>query len=284
MKRFPLFLLSVLVLPSCEKFEDLQEKNLDTGKQQTLYQVPYGPKGRHVLDIALPKNRNTNTPVVIFIHGGAWVSGDKVVFAREIQQFSDAGIACATINYRYASDITNIHHPDLPNDVNLAIDCIASKSELWQISPNRFGIVGHSAGGHLALSTAYARTDGKVKACASWAGLTNLIDDDQLRISGAPALFKTYVGVELNDAADTLLYKNASPYWNATQYSVPTLLIYGTKDPGVPYSNAVRLKDRLDTLHVSHSLVTLHGAGHIWGGKNLDKARTTTLSWFLSRL
>lgn len=277
-------LVAIPLLSSCEKFEELQEKNLDPTQKQTLFNVSYGSKSRHVLDIALPKNRNESTPVVIFIHGGAWVMGDKVVFEKEIQQFADAGIACASMDYRYASDITNIHHPDLQGDVNMAVDFIASKAALWNISPKRFGLVGHSAGGHLAMSAAYSRSDGKIKACASWAGLTNLMDKDQLNITGAPAIIKTYVGASLSSSADSMKYKNASPYWSVTGYSVPTLLVHGTKDTGVPYSNAQRMQAKLNQLHVQHSLVTLNGAGHIWTGKNLQTARSTTLAWFQARL
>lgn len=284
MKKIVIFSFALLILSSCEKFEELQEKNLDASKQQTLFQIPYGPKGRHVLDIALPKNRNENTPVVVFIHGGAWIMGDKIVFEQEIQQFADAGLACATINYRYASGVTNVHHPDLPDDVNLAVDYISSKSSLWKVSPDRFGIVGHSAGGHLAMSSAYARNDGKIKACASWAGLINLIDEDQLAITGSHALFKTYVGSPLNNASDTLLYKNASPYWTVNTHSVPTLLIHGTDDIGVPFSNAARMQAKLNDLHVENALITFDGAGHIWTGKHLREARSATLAWFQGKL
>ena len=85
----------------------------------------------------------------------------------------------------------NIHHPDLPNDIKKAVDFIASKSDLWKVSNSRFGLVGHSAGGHLALITSYAFNDGKIKACASWAGPLNFVDEDQLVISGATSIFKT---------------------------------------------------------------------------------------------
>lgn len=279
---FPAVLL--LFLCSCEKFEDLQEKKLDASKRQTLYHIAYGPKNRQVLDIALPANRSSNTPVVVFIHGGAWVMGDRSVFATEIQRFADAGIACASINYRYASDITHVHHPELPGDVRAAVDFIVSKSEEWQVSRDRFGLVGHSAGGHLALTTAYGYNDGRIKACASWAGLLDLTADDQLAITGAPALFKTYLGAPLNSAADTLQYRGASPYWLATTYSVPTLLIHGTNDIGVPYADAQRMKTKLDQLKVPNTLITFDGAGHIWTGKNLNRARNESLAWFQGKL
>lgn len=274
----------LLLLCSCEKYEDMQEQALDPAQRHTLYNIPYGHNGRQVLDIALPANRSTNTPVVVFIHGGGWVKGDRSVFATEIQRFADAGIACASINYRVASDIAHVHHPELPGDVRAAVDFIASKSQVWQVSPNRFGLVGHSAGGHLALTTAYGYNDGRIKACAAWAGLTDLTAADQLAVSGAPNLFKTYVGAPLHSAADTLRYRGASPYWLLNGYSVPTLLIHGTHDTGVPYADAQRMKTKLDRLKVPNSLIPLEGAGHVWTGKNLNRARNESLAWFQGKL
>lgn len=270
--------LAVVGLTSCQKW---QEDQLDASWQQTLYGMKYGEHQRNVLDIALPANRTTETPVVIFIHGGAWVLGDKGVFATEIQQFASEGIACATVNYRFASDLTDTHHPELHADIRAVVDHIASKSELWQVSPTRFGIVGHSAGGHLSLLTSYTlNSDGRIKACAAWAGPSNFLDADQLAIDGAYDIFDTYTGTGLSTSSDTALYMQASPYWMAHVSVPPTLLVHGTQDELVPYSNSVRLQQRLDSLGVTNSLTTLQNAAHIWTGNDLDTARSVTLHWF----
>jgi acetyl esterase/lipase len=278
-----LFFVPIVCLVSCQKFEETEEVALDPTKPQKLYHISYGNNSRQTLDIALPQQRSVNTPVVIFIHGGAWVTEDKSTFTAELQQFSDAGVACAAINYRLVSDITNIKHYDLVNDVNAAVDFIASKSKLWHVSPDRFGLVGQRAGGTLALSAAYARTDNKVKACASWGGYTNFIEDKQWKISGTNLLFKTYVGMALETKSDTLKYKFASPFWNVNTYSVPTLLVHGSKDANVSYANAAKMQKKLAKLKVQNSLVTLD-ANQNWAGKNMKMAREATLSWFQGKL
>lgn len=276
--------LLIFILGSCERYEEPEDRRLDASRQLTLRNIPYGPNGRQVLDIALPAGRNENTPVVVFIHGGGWMAGDRSVFANEARQFAEAGLACAVINYRYASDIAHVHHPDLINDVRAAVDFIASKSKYWQVSPDRFGLMGQSAGGHLALITAYTRNDGRIRACASWSGLFDLSDPDQLAVGGAESIFKTYVGTPLRSADDTLRYEGASPYWTVNRYSVPTLLIHGTEDRGVPYANAVRMRDRLYALRVPHSMVVFNGAGHTWAGKYRRQAYNETLAWFRGKL
>ncbi len=280
-----LFVLCVLFIQSCKKADQWQENLLDSKHSQTLYSISYGSDNRNQMDIALPKNRTTSTPVVVLIHGGAWVFGDKSYFASDIQKFADEGIACATINYRFASDKKGLHNDEIVSDVRMAIDFIISKSESWQISPERFGISGHSAGGNLALLTAYTKNeDGKIKACGSWAGPFDLIDDDQLKITGSNELFKLYVGHTLQSSADTVLYKEASPYWMLNNNSVPTLLIHGTLDPGVPHSNAVKMKLKLDNLGVQNYFLSMEGAYHIWTGEHLKQARSTTLNWFKTKL
>ncbi|HLP50735.1 MAG TPA: alpha/beta hydrolase [Chitinophagales bacterium] len=283
--RILLVLAAALTFTACnKKLEEFQETQLSTGKQQTLYSIKYGSKMRNVMDISLPANRNTNTPVVVLIHGGAWVMGDKAYFMKEIEQFAQAGIACATINYRFASDVTNVHHPDLPNDVLAAVNYITSKSDKWQIASNRFGLCGHSAGGHLALITAYTLNDGRIKACASWAGPLDFTDEEQLKITGSSAILKVYMGMAANSGYDIERYKEASPYWKVNSSSVPTALLHGTEDIGIPYSNAVKMKTKLDALGVVNELYTFEGSGHIWTGKDLERARTTTLNWFNERL
>lgn len=273
-------LLGVCVLFACKK----NDSNLSTDKKHTLRNLSYGEHRRHVLDMTLPKNRDSNTPVVIFIHGGAWVIGDKSVFATEIQNFADNGIACATMNYRYASKLTGIHHPELPYDIKNAVAFIASNAEKWQIASNRFGLVGHSAGGHLSLITSYAFNDGKIKACASWAGPLDFVDNEQLAISNATDVFETYMGHKLETVADTLAYKNASPYWRVSTGAVPTLLIHGTDDDGIPYQNALKMQAKLDNLNIVNEFLTFDNTGHIWMGSTLQEARNTTLEWFKSKL
>ncbi len=279
----PVVLLFIILMGSgCEK---IQEDDLDASEQQTLYGLSYGSAIRHRLDVALPANRDTNTPVVIFIHGGGWVFGDKNSFSVELEQFAAAGIAAVSINYRYASNLTNTHHPDLPNDVLAAIEHVVSKAELWQVSSSRFGLVGHSAGGHLSLMTSYTlNTDGRIKACASWAGVSDLVDPVQLAVDGGPQMFSTYIGHGLQTAGDSAAYREASPYWKVHADVPPTLLVHGTEDDIIPYVNALSLRDRLTTLGVSNQLLTIQQGGHGWAGEEMEQVRSETLSWFLARL
>ncbi|HEX8516009.1 MAG TPA: alpha/beta hydrolase [Bacteroidia bacterium] len=280
-----LIVLFLLAFQSCKKADEWQEQGLDSRRARTLYSISYGPDNRHQMDISLPKDRSCNTPVVILIHGGAWVMGSRYYFSADIKDFAREGIACATINYRYASERKGIHNNEIVADIRRAVDFIVSKSEEWQVSPGRFGLAGHSAGGHLAMMTAYTKNeDHRIKACVSWAGPVDLLDEEQLAISGSDQVFQVLVGQTLNSAGGNALHKAASPYWAAGNNSVPTLLIHGTNDPGVPHSTAVKMQKKLDELGVVNSFTSMDGAYHIWTGKHLHQARSATRAWFHSKL
>ena len=281
-----LFIISICIsIASCSKLEDLQENKLDASKKQTLLEIKYGSKTRHTLNIALPANRDENTPVVIYIHGGAWLFGDKNVHDTEMNLLAKNGIACATINYRFASDITDVRYEEMLSDVKLAIDFLSSKAATYHIADSRFGIVGQSAGAHLSICAAYTQnTDNKIKAVVSWAGPVNLLDPEQLKITGGKMVAKNLVGCSLKTAADTLLYKNASPFYQIHSTMPPTLIIHGTKDIAVPYSSVVAFYSQLKNYGEQHQLITLEGKGHLWSGETMDNARSRTIDWFKQNL
>jgi acetyl esterase/lipase len=211
--------------------------------------------------------------------------GDKSVHIPEMEKFAKAGIACAIINYRFASDVTGVHHPALPNDIKAAVDFIAAKAPLWGLSANRFGLVGQSAGGHLALLTSYTlNNDERIKACASWAGVVNLLDEAQMKVPGGELVGKTYMGMDLKTYNDTLRYREASPYYMVTATSVPTFLLHGTKDIAVPYSSVVHMQQHLTELGVENRIKVFEGGGHLWFGNELETARTLTIEWFNEKL
>ncbi len=248
--------------------------------------IVYGPDYRNTLDLVLPKNRSVeNTPLIVFIHGGAWVLGNKDYFRREIRQFADSGFACASINYRFVSNEKNIHHKEITSDVLLALDYLRAHAKIWNISPDRIGLIGHSAGGQLAMIIAYTQNaDRRIKAVVSWAGPANFLDYAQIAGGKKPNVFTIYTGTEAKTKADTLLWKQASPFWMVQSTSVPTLLVQGDHDPLVPARHAEEMKVKLDSLGVVNKLLMLPYTGHIYVGKSWRVAKDATYSWLKERL
>lgn len=115
--------------------------------------VPYGSDARQVLDL-YRAGTTAATPVAIYIHGGAWIKGDKSDL-RGIRDLLDAGISVVAINYRYcppANPSDNTPAVSIPlNDAARALQFVRSKAGEWNLDRRRVGVWGISAGACSAL-------------------------------------------------------------------------------------------------------------------------------------
>jgi len=108
----------------------------------TQSDIPYGPDSKNVLDFWAAAGEGPR-PLLIYVHGGGWVTGDKSQKGPPFQPFLDQGISVAAVNYRFAPQ-----HP-LPapvHDVARAIQFLRSQAKQWQIDTNRIALTGPSAG------------------------------------------------------------------------------------------------------------------------------------------
>ena len=116
-------------------------------------QVPYGLDPRQSLEIAYRPNDTTPTPMVLFIHGGSWISGDKSVMRRYQQQVVDAGYGYVSMNYRFI--MTGATYLDMLDDIQLVIQFLKDFASDLNVDTTRMAMVGESAGAHLAMLYAY---------------------------------------------------------------------------------------------------------------------------------
>lgn len=123
------------------------------GPQPTFENVSYGPHERNVLDVWQAKSDKL-TPIIVFIHGGGFVNGDKSKIRgnSSIQKALDQGISFASINYRFRS-----HAPiqDILRDSARAIQFIRSNAKEWNIDPTKVAAYGGSAGAGTSLWLAF---------------------------------------------------------------------------------------------------------------------------------
>lgn len=249
---------------------------------RSLANVAYGTDPAQIMDLELPAGRTGATPVVVFIHGGGWREGDKSIFpAVDIRRFTTAGFATANINYRLANG--SVHDPVLSQDVTAALDFIAARAAEYQVAPNRFGLVGHSAGAHLALLAGY-RYDPtrRIKAVASMAGPTDLTDPVWLAFPGTRFTIENYLGVTQSQAPER--WTGASPLLVVTASAPPTVLLYGQQDVLVPIAQGDRLAARLAELAVPVDHRRFPSYNHDLGyAANLhfpDAVLDPIISWF----
>lgn len=254
------FILIFLSLNSCETTStdpDTEPINLE---YMQMGNISYGDSDQQVYDIYLPKNRNLETKVVILVHGGGWVEGDKVDmngFKDFIQQ-NFPKMAVVNINYRLATNTTN-PHPMQINDITAIVNQLKAKKNEYNIG-EELSFIGVSAGAHLSLLWSYAYdTNDKVNWVCSIVGPTNLIDDNYLNTQNQD--LKTLLG---RFGTDTNFLTSVSPLYQVKSTSPPTALFYGGVDPLVPNSQWQAMEDKLIELNVPHELKVYENEAHGW--------------------
>jgi acetyl esterase/lipase len=240
--------------------------------QQVTRNVAYGSNAAQKMDVYLPAARSaSDTKVLVFIHGGSWSGGDKSEFDQAIatlrSQLPD--YAMFNINYRLSSAGNN-RYPVQTNDVQRAIDFITSKAGEYMINPKKIGLIGASAGAHLALLQAYKyNTNGNVKAVVDLFGPTDLnaLYSDHPFPEASRSVLVNFLGAR--PASNAALYQEASPLNFITAQSVPTLIFHGNLDIVNPISQSLALKAKLQAAKAKVEMITYTGEGHGWLGNNL---------------
>lgn len=112
--------------------------------------IAYGPHERHRLDAYLVKGESAPSPVLIYFHGGGYVSGDKssIEEGTLVKECLEAGISIVSCNYRF---ISSDPYPAPMQDGTRAIQFVRHMADAWGIDPERVATAGSSAGGHIAL-------------------------------------------------------------------------------------------------------------------------------------
>lgn len=247
------------------------------GKNNTeivLRDVKYGTDARNTMNVFIPKGATSTTPFILFMHGGAWISGDKNDVAIVQLALGAQGIASASINYRYASK--TVHYAELMSDVNTAVNYINDHGKDWNVDTSKIAIGGISAGAHMAMLYAYQYDNAnRIDAVISMAGPTNLADPTVLDTSVKNKLIG---GVENMVGAKYIAGKpldqkftNSSPI-NRVK-NVPTLLIHGTGDTIVAYDQSVKMDAALAAAGIPHKLMSIAGANHDLGLGNPTTAK-----------
>ncbi len=254
-----------------------QVPSIQNNLQENTLNESYGKDPRNTITVVLPKNRDKKTPFILFLHGGAWTSGDKKDVAVIQLILSQQGIASAAINYRYASN--TVHYKELMTDVGNAVTYIENSMDAWNIGKKKITIGGISAGAHMSLLYAYGYdTNNNISSVISMAGPTDISLTDMLDLAVKNRMIG-FVNWLVNDTytqgvAVSTKFKDASPITYVK--NVPTLLIHGNKDSIVLYNQSVKLNEILENKKIPHKLITIDGANHDLGLANPRNATLIT--------
>ena len=258
--------------------------------------IPYGPDACQKLDMACGKK---DVHAIVYIHGGAYFKGNKSQYPSFLAGFSENNLI-ASINYRVITVDNAVRLDDILSDVNQALTKILKLSSENGINVKDFILIGHSAGGHIALLCGfdYFKNDERIKiaACVSLAGPADFSDDigwSSMAMWGSDLKerlgFFSWMGTRLTGNSIELTQPNWTKQKNYAKFKKhiedispvtyvskmkklpPTLLVHGRRDDQVPYSNAVRLKAALRDASVPHKLITPGVGDHLLGGQVISE-------------
>jgi len=220
-------------------------------------------------------------PAVVRVHGGGWVAGGRGEMPAWTAWLNDRGYVVFDIDYRLAPP-PRWH--EAAADVAAAVGWVVEHHESYGVDPSRITLMGHSAGGHVALLAAYGHAV-RVRAVVNVYGPGDL--DALYRHTASPAYIggclDAFVGGGPDDVPDR--YRAASPLTRVNGASPPTITVLGRRDRIVPADQAHALGAALAAAGVRHESVLLratdHGFDLNWGGFGTQLARAR-ISRFLA--
>jgi acetyl esterase/lipase len=290
MKQFNFLVLSICVLffSNCKKNNATHvNPSVMVPDRTTKFDVAYGTiHTAQKLDIYTPAGLGTY-PVVVMIHGGGWVQGDKGEYktSPKTETLLSRGYAVVAVNYRLSFAAK---FPAQIQDVKAAIRWVRANATTYNFNPNKIGAWGTSAGGHLAallstsggvtaledLTIGDATQSSKIQAGVDWFGPTDLLQMDAQTIAqGCSANNATHNSVNSPESqlmgyaiqTQPALVQLANPVTYVTSEDPPIYIAHGMGDCTVPRGQSQVLYDALiavkGTTDVKLNLLSASGHG-----------------------
>lgn len=252
-------------LPEAVKLEaDIPYAGTDNPRQRLNLLLPRTPKDTRPL------------PVIAYIHGGAWLGGDRSGGHGRLASYVAGGeYAGISIGYRLTREAI---WPAQVHDCKAALRWIRANAKKYNLDPDKIGLIGESAGGHLV---AMLGTSGGVKELEGNLGphkdissrvqcvvdefgpaelLAMQVAGSRMDHDGPNSPEGKLIGGRVKDKKEVAIA--ASPVTHVSADDPPFLIIHGNKDPLVPYNQSERLSAALKKAKVECYFITVVGAGH----------------------
>ncbi len=249
------------------------------------------PSEQHLqLNLARPKHAAGPRPVVVCIHGGGFRAGTRESYDKLCLTLAQEGFAAATITYRLAPQYP---FPAAVHDCKAAVRWLRAHAAEHQLDPKRIGVLGSSAGGHLAqflgVTAGVQEFEGEgnpeqssaVACVVNYYGPSDLTKSYEKSVDAAEVLPLFFGGDLSSKRREHIL---GSPLYWVTPRAAPTLCLHGTTDAYVAHEQATWLIDRLRAAMVEAELLTLEGAGHGFKGADAEKAQAAALAFLKKQL
>lgn len=246
------------------------------------------PGGRDLfLDVFRPTDTEAATPAVLLFHGGGWVWGSKRNMRDEAAELAANGFVAVPVEYRLATEAV---YPAAANDVKAAVRWVREHAGELGVAPEAIGVVGNSAGGHLAAllgvtpeldhfgdpsraaeSSSAVQAVGLISAVVDLPGLAQ-------RDWYSPTVF---IGTPYEQAPD--LWEGLSPSRLVDEGAAPTIALHGTRDELGSLEEIEEMASRLRSFGISAEVVPIIDGEHdFWERSDHRSAAMKALIEFLS--
>ena len=257
-----------------------------------VFDVRFASPGGHDLfaDLYLPRGVARRPPVIVWLHGGGWKHGDRKLAPDLGRHFASQGFAMVSVDYRLS---TTAPFPAQVEDVKTAIRWLRAVSDEYGLESDAIGLMGSSAGGHLAAIASLSGDDqfhtpgafddvsSRVQAVVDAYGPIDFLtmdderdalapgeDDDPRSVrvppgyqsAAADSFESLLVGAPIGSRPD--LVRCANPVTYATRPDVPFLILHGRSDRVVPFTQSEHLYDALSAGGGEVTLALIDGLGH----------------------
>ncbi|WP_404335420.1 alpha/beta hydrolase fold domain-containing protein [Planococcus rifietoensis] len=275
------------------KQQSAESEAIDTSFIENKYlDIEYGgPWKSQKLDIYLPNEGEGPFPVIVAIHGGGFMQGDKTgIDIAPMLEGVNRGYAVVSVNYRLSSESL---FPAAINDVKSAIRFVKANAEEYNLNPEKLAAWGGSAGGHLAAlagtsgdddalngkNTENSHHSSEVQAVVDWYGQINFLKmDEQFEESGITpklgerntdeSLESKYMGRNITEKVEDV--KKANPETYITENDPAFLIQHGTADPNVPTQQSIDFAEKLTAVLGEEKVELTLFDGAVHGGESFN--------------
>ncbi len=277
---FLLSAISLFLAPSASAFAQLGESSDDGVAVHRDLEFATSESKRLLLDVFTPASKpGEPRPLIVWVHGGAWRAGNKNNCPAV--GFVAKGYVVASISYRLSQDAI---YPAQIEDCKAAIRWLRAHADAYGIDPDRVGVWGASAGGHLAallgttgdvpeLEQQHDHRDqsSRVQAVCNFFGPTDFLRMQQDSLPNGPIRHDSsdspeskLIGGPVQEHPEKVALANPITY--VTQDDPPFLIVHGDRDPLVPWQQSKYLYEALvQAQNPDASLHVIKGAGHGFG-------------------
>jgi acetyl esterase/lipase len=245
------------------------------------------PDNQHLqVDLARP-NGEGPFPAVICIHGGGFRAGNRQSYDGLIKKLAQNGYVAITVEYRLAPKYP---FPAAIYDVKAAVRWLRANAAKYHVDPDRIGVTGGSAGGHLAqflgVTAGVKEFEGdggnadqssRVACVVNFYGPSDFTKSYGKSVDAAEVLPLFFGG---NLEKERQKHIQGSPLYWVTPDAAPTLCVHGTKDQYVAFEQAEWIVDRLKAAGVEAELLPMVGSMHGFKGDVEEKAEEAMIAFF----